>query len=226
MAEPGTFRLEGINENIVIEGYMDGPPVVTAGYGGWNKTARPRRKALTEWIGRDPVSITWTFHFQAEAENEGRFIEQLCRDLESGAGLDSDDPEPPLFQLHSEPEALMPHGYHRASHVKWFIETLTWDKDRIAYNRVGNRWRAGGEITVTQYVEDKHLRALDPPKRSSSSDPCHKSRVKRYRVKRGDNLRKISAKYLGSSKCWRRIAKLNGIRDPNKLRVGQLLKMP
>jgi nucleoid-associated protein YgaU len=39
-------------------------------------------------------------------------------------------------------------------------------------------------------------------------------------------LGKIAAKLLHNANRWHDIAKLNGIRDPNNLKVGRRLKIP
>ena len=45
-------------------------------------------------------------------------------------------------------------------------------------------------------------------------------------VKRGDTLSKIATGKLGSAGQWRVIAELNGIINPNRIRVGQRLQLP
>ena len=47
-----------------------------------------------------------------------------------------------------------------------------------------------------------------------------------YIVKRDDTLSKIATGTLGSSGKWRLIAELNGIINPDKIRVGQRLQLP
>lgn len=48
----------------------------------------------------------------------------------------------------------------------------------------------------------------------------------KYVVKEGDTLGKIAEKYLGCSDFYPAIAKRNGLCDPNKLSVGQVLFIP
>lgn len=199
--------------------------VVTAGYGGWSRVARPRRKALTEWVGRDSVSISINFILNDLAKNRGAWIEDKCQILDELAGVEAGDPEPPLLELHSDPPGIVPHSYERASHVRWFIETLTWDQEAIRYNGNGNRTHAAGTLVLTQFVKDERLRMSKRKKKDDS-----KGRRKTYRVKRGDTLQKIAARkdVYGDRHKWRRIAKANKIRDP-KLGpkwVGKVLKIP
>ncbi len=47
-----------------------------------------------------------------------------------------------------------------------------------------------------------------------------------YVVKPGDTLSKIATSKLGSAGQWRVIAELNGLVNPNRIRVGQRLKLP
>lgn len=192
-------------------------PVVTAGYAGWAKVARPRKKALTEWVGRDPASITLSFIIDNFDEGAGLYVESQCQILDELAGIEKDDPEPPLLILETDPDPLMPHGFRRAAHNRWFIESLSWDAANVRYNNAGNRVRATGTIVFTQHVQDDRIRVkVKNPK------------ITTYIVKKGDTLRKIAAlpQVYGDSKQWKKIAKANGIRDPNKLRVGRRIKIP
>lgn len=47
-----------------------------------------------------------------------------------------------------------------------------------------------------------------------------------YVVKSGDNLSKISKSFYGNANLYNKIAQANGIPDPDKIRVGQELKIP
>lgn len=46
-----------------------------------------------------------------------------------------------------------------------------------------------------------------------------------YTVKPGDSLTKIAIKIFGDANKWREIADLNGIADPSKIKVGQVLNL-
>ena len=47
-----------------------------------------------------------------------------------------------------------------------------------------------------------------------------------YVVQSGDNLSKISKYFYGNANKYMDIAKANGLADPNKIQVGQQLKIP
>lgn len=193
-------------------------PVVTAGYAGWAKVARPRKKALTEWVGRDPASISLDFILDNFDEGKGLYVESQCQILDELGGIEKDDPEPPLLVLETNPDPLMPHGFRRAAHNRWFIESLSWDAAATRYNNAGNRIRAQGSIVFTQYVQDDRLK----PRKVKNA------KITSYVIKEGDTLRKIAAlpRVYGDAKQWKKIAKANNIRDPNKLKKGRRIKIP
>jgi nucleoid-associated protein YgaU len=47
-----------------------------------------------------------------------------------------------------------------------------------------------------------------------------------YVVKFGDSLSKIASSYYGNASDYRKIAEANNISDPDKIQVGQQLKIP
>ena len=53
-----------------------------------------------------------------------------------------------------------------------------------------------------------------------------KGTPKTYKIVKGDTLAKISKKTLGDSSRYKEIAKLNKISNPNKLKVGKIIKLP
>jgi nucleoid-associated protein YgaU len=42
----------------------------------------------------------------------------------------------------------------------------------------------------------------------------------------GDTLSEIASRKLGNANRWKEIAKINNIRDPTNIRVGQRLRLP
>jgi LysM repeat protein len=61
------------------------------------------------------------------------------------------------------------------------------------------------------------------PSPSPRATPAAPSNAKTYKVKTGDTLSEIAAAH---GTTWQVIARLNGISDPKKIRVGQVLKLP
>lgn len=226
----GTFIFDSDVPDLHVEGWMTTAPVLTAGGGGWSRVARPRRKSITEWLGRDSVSLEIEFLLEPDLygddPDQGASVEQACRDLESLWGIESTDPEPPVMKVSSHPAPLMPHGQHRASHVRYFIETLTYDKGTVIYNREGNRIKAGGTMTITQFVEDAHISAVKARRARRATGKRPKPKHKTHVVKHGETLSRIAANEYGNMKYWKDIAKANHIRDPHSIKQGQHLKLP
>ena len=188
-------------------GYLTKPVVVTAGYGGWSRVARPRKKAITEWVGRDSTSLEIEFLLDAYVENDGLFVIAQERALERLAGLDINDPAPPLCRITSRPAALIPHNFHHASQVKWFVETITWDKESIESNSSGNHTRIGGTFVITQFVEDERLSSLTSvERRKKASGGSRGAFRKTYTVRSGDTLGGVAARsdVYGDASKWRR----------------------
>lgn len=70
----------------------------------------------------------------------------------------------------------------------------------------------------------KTAKGKNAGKRKSKGSP--KASGTTYTVKAGDTLSGIAHKTLGDATRWREIATLNKISNPNRIRVGQKLKLP
>lgn len=240
----GTFRLTEVDpkkgtrsrEFVAI---LTKAVVPTAGYGGWSRVARPQKGALTEWVGRDALSVEIEFLLDNFGSGEDTHDKDPVRDtldvdqnaeveaaaqiLDELAGVEAGDPEPPLLKVMGKPQGIIPHDASRASQNDWFIEALTWDKDLARYNNEGNRVRAGGTMTLTVHQADDRL-----SRRAGRGKNKKGSKRKTYIVKKGDTLRKIAARkdVYGDASKWKKIATANKIRDPKHLTIGKKLKIP
>jgi nucleoid-associated protein YgaU len=90
-----------------------------------------------------------------------------------------------------------------------------------------------GKAVLTASAPTEHLKNLvwDEIKKidPNFSDLQHNLTVGSgtlYEVKSGDNLSKISKSFYGSPNEYSKIASANGISDPDKIQVGQKLKIP
>jgi len=84
-------------------------------------------------------------------------------------------------------------------------------------------------IKLKQYVnygtKEVPLISLTSSKKNVRTDTKSTSGTQYYTVKKGDTLWAIAKKYLGDgSKCWN-LAKLNDLKNPNLIKVGQKLKI-
>jgi len=70
------------------------------------------------------------------------------------------------------------------------------------------------------------IKACDP----TFSDLAHEITVAQgdqtYTVKTGDNLSKISKLFYGDANKYQKIAQANNLADPDKIKVGQSLRIP
>lgn len=94
----------------------------------------------------------------------------------------------------------------------------------------GTNLKVGMKIKVVQAtVTTVAVKPAAPAKAPAKAEPKKeqpKQAQRSYVVLKGDNLGTISQKLLGSSRRMAEIVKLNGLKDPNDIRVGQTLKIP
>lgn len=207
-------------------------PHVVSNYGGWQVTARPKDVGLTDWMGRDPLKVAFDVLFDNWKERDAQQIERDIRALERMGGLYMADPVPPLIEFDSL--GAVPHDNTIAPNRRWVIETLTEDEEYIERNRFGNRIRSRWDLVLMQYVEDERLARLSAAhrrrkrkkKQQNKKDGKGGSGRRTHTVRAGETLVSISVKEYKTPNRWDDIAKLNKIRDPRKLRVGQVLKLP
>lgn len=189
-------------------------PEISAGYGGWEEIERPKRSTVTSWKGQPARRMSLSllldnFRVGTSIEDDIRALERM--------GLPRPGPSaPPVVNI----EAVG--GVVPWKRRDWVIDGIEWG-DAIM-NRNGNRVRQAAVVTFIEFVSDELIRKSPAQKRRDKKGK--KGRSKRYVVKRGDHLRSIAAKQLGSAKKWKAIADLNNIRDPRKLKVGQKLRLP
>ena len=90
-----------------------------------------------------------------------------------------------------------------------------------------------GKVVLTAIAPTEHLKnqAWDEIKKidPNFTDLQHNISVGSetlYVVKSGDNLSKISKLYYGNANEYAKIVKANNISDPDKIKVGQQLRIP
>lgn len=216
----GWFTLASAQPPLSLEVMMGDGTVIATGYGGWEEVPRPRRVAMTVWNGIAPLRLA--IPVLIDGLTDGRSVEADVRLLERLAGLDEHVDEPPTLTVNAN--GAIPHDLKQEPHNRWVVELLEWG-DALRQED-GQRIRQEGDLTLLQFIEDEHLRDLKPPAHRRRKSKKGKHGHGTYVVKRGDTLQSIAAKKLGSSKRWHDIAKLNKIRDPKRIHVGQKLKLP
>lgn len=192
-------------------------PKPTGGGAIISTVARPRRKALTEWVGDEPLGLVLTYKLTAWESMQGSDIEKKIRTIQRMRGLGED--EPPQVIVMGDPDGCVPHDYTDAPRRRWWVVAHEED-DGTQRNDVGNRIDVSGTITLLEVSEDTTLGRL--PKARSKKKSSKKK--KRYTVKKGDTLSGIAAKFKIKG-GWKRLAKINNIRDPKSIKPGQVIRL-
>lgn len=186
------------------------PPEITDGYGGWEVITRPRRRAMTQWTGVQPLKMRLPIVLNRFKANES--IEDAIQKLQQMASPGGPWDPPPVVDI----DGAVPHA-----RVGWVIESLEWGATERSLRHPHPRIRQEFVVNLLQHVPLVRVDDKGPQKNPNA--------YRIYTVKRGDTLAKIAAKLLKSRKRWREIARINGIRDPKsdrQLKPGRKLKVP
>lgn len=194
---------------------------IAGGVGGWARITRPRRQSLTEWQGYEGREMRVPVIFDGFADD--RSVEREIRQLEKFGRKGRGDNHPPVLTL----KGPIPH-----SDLDWVIQDIEWG--RFDRRTDGQRIRQHATIIFWDFVDADITikRKRSPAKKSrdrnrgGKGQNDNKGSRRTYTVKRGDTLSSIAARRLGDSSLWRKIADLNDIRDPKRIRVGQVLRLP
>ena len=196
---------------------LPGPnePTISDGRGGWAEQTRPRKTSISEWTG--PALHKAHVELLFDAWVAGGTVDSLMQVLDQMAPR-SPMSEPPIVTVTGSPviPPTIPWVIQAVSPAEW----LRRADGRTARVTVGIELL---EFRVADLVVVRPSPAKRSVVRNGTSTP---STAKSYTVKAGDTLASIAAKTLGSASKWSSIASLNGIRDPNKLKVGTVLKLP
>jgi LysM repeat protein len=196
---------------------LPGPndPTITEGRGGWSEVARPRRIAISEWTG--PALHKAHVELLLDAWAVGGTVDAQIAIIDQMAPR-SPQSEPPIITVVGYPSI--------PNNLQWSIQSVS-PADQLR-RPDGRTTRITLVLELLEYrVSDLVVVRPSPAKasvaRNSTPTPSTATTVT---VKAGDTLSSIAARYLGSAAKWSSIASLNGIRDPNRLTIGQVLKLP
>lgn len=224
-----TFKQPGTTW--IAQGWRTNDPVVPSqGYGGHPIGARPKRKSLTVYEGRQPfmLKIPMILYRGIPAQNlttsagpvfgQPESVEKDRRALEAmaappGGGLKQSDRPLPVI-VESEFPLPLPPQLGDPSKILWWIEDLDWNGEEMRNSPEltvdpGQLVRKLVTVTLLERVEDELL--------TKGSGP---SRSRKYKVKRGDTLASIAAHQVGGNlaQAIKEIKSLNGIRSDGDLR--------
>lgn len=191
--------------------WRTGPIIPSLGYGGHPIGARPKKKALTVWEGRQPFEM----EVPVLLDLGGQVVEGLRAALDRMATSVNGEKPPPVKILSNKGKLPIPADI--SDDADWWLEDLKWGEE-LRRARDGELVRQEVTITLLERVDDQLLKTK--PKTAST----HRSR--NYRVRKGDTLHSIAARELGSAARWREIGDLNHIRSDGHLKVGMVLHLP
>lgn len=210
------IELSAPSKGLVVGAWRTSDPILPSlGYGGHPVGARPKKKALTVWEGRQP--------FQMEVPlllyNGGQVVEGLRSAIDSMATSRSQgwvDEQPPPVKIVSN-RGRLPLPADISLDADWWIEDLRWGEE-LRRAEDGELVRLQVNVALLERIDDELFNSRSP---STSVVRAHN-----YTVKKGDTLHSIAARELGDARRWVEIARLNGIRSDGHLKAGMTLHLP
>lgn len=221
--KPGWVLIASTRPRVSVLTRLDADtPQITGGYGGWSIVDRPRRVGATVWEGREPRQME--LKILLDGFKEGNGIAGQMATLEKLA-LPQVDKEPPKVFIDGP-------GIQHTSLV-WVIQGIEWGDAVFDQADRDLRTRQHAVLSLLAYSAPDRLAtggaAAAARRLASQGTAPGTSGTVPYVVKQSDisgGLAGIAARKLGAAKRWVDIAKLNNIRDPKNIKVGQRLRMP
>jgi nucleoid-associated protein YgaU len=172
----------------------------------WDTVARPGRKALVLHTGKRVPTMSLTLTLARKDRQTS--IEGI---------LDK------LYKLGEAEERVTLSNMSPRERGPWRITDLAIEATARQH---GTNLITRATATLTLTAASDALSRRGPLSGGKDSGPGA-GKVRRYTVKKGDTLRKLADRFLGSPDRWKAIAKLNGIKRPGAdLKPGRVLKIP
>lgn len=193
--------------------------IASAG-GGWAAVSRPKRVGFTVWEGYDPYTMELSVMFDGVARNfsQEEEYEALRRIMRTPVGPTS------------QPSPVMLSGPVPMTNLPWVIQSITQDPASVIRSEVnGSTLRVAATVSLLEYVEADVLIATVPSPAERVNEITEAGAVpagRTHTLKKGDTLWGIAQNLLGAGKRYTEIVALNGIKDPNRVAVGTVLKIP
>lgn len=204
-------------------------PKVTDGGGGWTLVPRQKRVAFTQWTGNNPVQLQFGILFNGWGTLGGGDV------LDKGVAANNVSVEPqcqaldnlwmPDRQRRTRPPILKVKCPNLPFNEKiYFIENLVWGDNVIKDKDNGQRLRAGAAVTLREFIDDTVFQSLSAAKTNQTAIAVNGAfAVKGVHIVRANETLVTIAKAAGTT--WNKLAKINGIRDPLSIIVGQSIKL-
>jgi hypothetical protein len=217
-------------------------PPVPLGGGGVEQVTRPLRRPLTTYRGTESPGMVlsilldgWLakpirgpFMVSAPGSPVTRLapgshptsVEKQIRLIERMAGMFDPNDRGPVELIVASPSVPHCQGAHALSR-RWIIsDPPAWGDDPEVIRRSdGHRVRQQVTLNLLVSVEADELEQIKPRQ--------PKPKTRKVHAKKGDTYSRIAKRELGTARLGRRLAKLNGARDPHKtLKEGTRVTLP
>lgn len=211
--DPRQFMITANTLEHPIIGWLgESQPVPAGGVGGWDIVSRPDDTGLPTWNGSAPWTLQLDVLFDRWVERGS--VQALVNRLIKVASQRKDGKPPTRIKVWGR--AIPKH----LNGEQFVISDITWG-DSLRSNSGVLRSQAA-TLSLIEYESADKIKI----KRVKRKKHKGGKGTKKYTVKKGDTLQKIAAKFYGDSRKWKVIAKRNDIKNPRKLKVGMVLKIP
>jgi nucleoid-associated protein YgaU len=184
---------------------------ITGGLGEWQEVMIPRDDPYSEWTGRHLYTATLDILFDGW-DFKRRSVEPDLKTLDTLAKRIPGTLSPPSLRIWG---AIPKWG------LPWVITSIDYG-DVIRDLHTGNRLRQAATVSLLEYRPEETV--------IRTHHVAHKAKPpQKVKVKRGDTLKSIAARYLGNSSKWQQIEKANkglrGWKIPSHF-IGKTIKVP
>lgn len=187
--------------------------------GAWSEQSRPDEKPVVEFEGMTNRRVLFTLRLDGYPD---RIVEPAITRLKALAGRRAKGKPPHEIAFDYGPVGRG---------ATWVIQELEPLDGELRNSRLQVIQQdfsvvllefTDAEIALTPV--ERHRKKGSDDKDGGGGKGHDRHRI--YVVKKGDTLQSIAQRLFGDRRRWKEIAKLNGIRDPDRLEPGQRLKIP
>lgn len=189
----------------------DKVPTPSGGGGGWEEVQLPHRAAVLIWRGRGLLKLTFSIIFDDQMKGDSVTANPTYQTLlhfwRPEPAPNHPPPEPPVLRLFASGDVI---PYRNLDYV---ITNLEWGD--ATGDDDAQRTQQSLILEFTEFRADERL------KTAAKAKP----RTQRYKVRKGDTLSKIAREHGITAKALGAMQK-PPIKDPRKLKVGQVIVVP
>jgi nucleoid-associated protein YgaU len=208
----GRVRMTAKGSTQPIDAWVDGPVLPTdSGYGGWVVIPREGREGTVEYQGVEPKR--WVLPIKLDGWADGTNLQADWDAILALAELQGSKPPPRVLFSGTVPPAL--------SKRAWLIEKPDFGTEQLVDS---NNRLLRGQITLNLLAPNSATDIASPVRQAIAKG--NSKSVRSIHARRGDTFVSIAARALGDPERWREISSLNGGRQPDNVKAGELIRLP